>query len=72
MMGKFTVEIDVGNDAMRTRHDIAQALLELAAKLVSNTYVEALPVKDSNGKTVGRALFPRRQMLNGPGGIFFK
>lgn len=49
---KFTLEIDMGNDAMRTRRDVARALRAIAAKVNESTHFDS-KVMDANGNTVG-------------------
>ncbi len=57
---KFVLEIELGNDAMRTGDDIAKALRHLSARLIPYRKSD-LPgasgrVGDVNGNTVGRWL----------------
>jgi ribosomal protein L17 len=51
-MGKFKVEITVGDDAMRTPDDVAKALREIADQLI--TAPKGGLVSDRNGNVVGR------------------
>lgn len=51
-MGPFTVEIELGNDAMQTGADVAAALREIADKLDAG--IDAGIVRDANGNEVGR------------------
>jgi hypothetical protein len=51
-MGKFKVEITVGDDAMRTPNDISKALREIANQLI--TAPKGGLVSDRNGNVVGR------------------
>lgn len=58
---KFTLNIELGNDAMRTPHDIAEALSGVAYIMRGSTipFVElTLPhssvIRDANGNEVGR------------------
>ena len=48
---RFTVEITLGNEAMRSGSDVAGALREIAAKV--ETDQDAGTVRDINGNTVG-------------------
>lgn len=50
-MGMFTLTIETGNDAMRTREDIAEAL-EAAAEAVRENYTPV--IVDTNGNRVGQ------------------
>ncbi len=51
MNGTFTVRIDLGNDAMRSRHDIFVALKSIAIKVVGGANNGV--VMDENGNSVG-------------------
>ena len=54
---KFSVEIDLGNDAMRSELDLADALARIAKqiKFYSACHIATDgKVKDVNGNTVGR------------------
>lgn len=51
MSHTFTVTIQIGNNAMQTNHDIAEALEEVATKL-RNGYSSGY-IWDANGNTVG-------------------
>jgi len=51
-MGKFKVEITVGDDAMRTPDDVAKALREIANQLIIAP--KGGLVSDRNGNVVGR------------------
>lgn len=58
---KFTIEIDLGNDAMHTLGDIARALSRIAATLAEEPEAEADPgqrgrIRDVNGNRVGEWL----------------
>lgn len=58
----FTVEIELGNDAMQTGEDLAHALRGVAAKIEDCSRpvedwpasVRTGPIRDVNGNTVGR------------------
>lgn len=53
----FKLEIQLGNDAMRTAWDCGQALNQIAKKLCSDSFTEAGEyhgsIKDINGNKVG-------------------
>lgn len=51
MNGSFTVTIELGNDAMKTRRDIFVALKSVAIKVIGGANHGA--VKDENGNSVG-------------------
>lgn len=67
MDGKFTLEIDMGNDAMRTRRDLARTLKDLAEKLKTRgikptwaapgKYTDSGGILDDNGNSVGQWLY---------------
>lgn len=57
---KFTLTIELGNDAMRTPHDLNGALLKVRQKLMNAgnpyaplTQVDGGNIMDLNGNTVG-------------------
>jgi hypothetical protein len=53
---KFTLEIDLGNDAMQTGSDVAAALRRLAVKLSDSLFDEGADhgrIMDLNGNKVG-------------------
>lgn len=50
---KFTLEINLGNEAMADEYDLAQALEKVAAKLRTYGLVGA-SIQDGNGNTIGR------------------
>lgn len=60
-MRKFTLEIELGNDAMQTSDDVAKVLEAVADRLVKREYLEDMEVletvtkgiKDANGNTIG-------------------
>lgn len=52
MSSKFKLHIKLGNDAMSTKDDIANALRELADKL-DRTSDDSGRIRDYNGNTVG-------------------
>jgi hypothetical protein len=56
IMDKFTVEITCGNDGMRSKADIAEALRKLADR-IDSLYgpIQTMTISDPNGNTVGRA-----------------
>lgn len=60
---KFTLEIELGNDAMQDGNDVARALHSLADKMAlreceygDGLYYDgsAVGIKDANGNTVGK------------------
>ncbi len=52
---KFILEIELGNDAMRNRADVARKLKEVAADLVKvYSDRESARIRDLNGNTVGK------------------
>lgn len=48
---KFTLEIELGNEAMQSNHDIADALETVCCQLIQ-THQEGT-VRDANGNRVG-------------------
>jgi hypothetical protein len=54
---KFTVEIEMGNAAMETREDVADALSMVS--LMVREGQESGKVRDINGNTVGKFTFTR-------------
>jgi hypothetical protein len=52
LTGSFKLDIKLGNDAMQTDADIADALNEVITKLDRGTLEGT--IKDFNGNTVGR------------------
>lgn len=50
---KFKLHIKLGNDAMSTKDDVANALRELADKL-DRTGDDSGNIRDYNGNTVGK------------------
>lgn len=56
---KFTLEIELGNDAMRYGIDLAEALRE-QARIIDEAYIHTMvhpygrPVRDRNGNVVGK------------------
>jgi len=50
---KFTLDIDLGNDAMRSPEDIAHALETVAHRLRNESDGDTAPIRDTNGNTVG-------------------
>ncbi len=53
---KFTLVINLGNDAMRTRGDVARALKQVATVLSSES-LYTRRIADDNGNTVGQWWF---------------
>lgn len=58
MSDQFAFTIELGNDAMRTNGDIAEALRQLASQFDGDAYGPAEAgdsghVRDANGNTVG-------------------
>ncbi len=54
MDGKFSMHIDLGNDAMRTSRHVAAALHELATKIERHGIMNTpRKIMDVNGNTVG-------------------
>jgi hypothetical protein len=56
MNGKFTVTIELGNDAMRTRKAVARTLGLVADNMVQ-TREKSGRIRDTNGNTVGEWKF---------------
>jgi hypothetical protein len=52
MADVFGLEITLGNDAMRNRYDIAEALRGVAERIEAGS-VDSGKVKDLNGNSVG-------------------
>lgn len=53
---KFTLEIELGNDAMQNGRDVALALKRLGAKLVDHRFDDGTDhgkIMDLNGNSVG-------------------
>lgn len=57
---KFILEIDIGNDAMRTRQDIATKLREVA-KDIQNFEFDSMRISDLNGNKVGQWRFEKEE-----------
>ncbi len=53
---RFKLEIDLGNDAMQSVHDVAQALARLAAKMRESGARNGT-IRDENGNIVGAFSF---------------
>jgi hypothetical protein len=51
---KFTLTIELGNEAMQSHEDIARALEDVIERLRLATHVENGSIRDDNGNTVGR------------------
>lgn len=56
-MNKFTLEINLGNDAMQDSLDIAMALKDLANDMADTLNPRSHNIYDMNGNTVGTARF---------------
>ena len=50
---KFTLDIDLGNDAMQTADDVAEALRRVAKRLEADRDLSSGLIRDLNGNTVG-------------------
>ena len=50
---KFTLEIELGNDAMRTANDVANALDRIADEVLF-VGLTGRAIRDTNGNTVGK------------------
>ena len=50
---RFTLTIDLGNDAMRARRHVARALADLAKKMPHEDRTDG-KILDENGNSVGR------------------
>lgn len=63
-MDRFTLTIELGNDAMQTKYDVAEALREIADRLDQQLtewgYAERMTLRDDNGNTVGLFGFEAR------------
>ena len=53
---KFKLEISMGDDAMSTENDVAEAILKVARKLMPNGPVQGV-IHDVNGNRVGEWKF---------------
>jgi hypothetical protein len=56
---KFRVEIELGNDAMQSNHDIAKALRQVAKEISHQHQIlhdapREFRIRDTNGNAVGR------------------
>lgn len=51
---RFTVRIELGNEAMRTPADVAGALRKLASKLEQSDVYDHT-IRDENGNTIGES-----------------
>ena len=51
---KFSLEIELGNDAMLTARDVAWALLSVSQSLMDKGWHAPQKIRDENGNTVGR------------------
>lgn len=52
MSDTFTLRIDLGNAAMQTREDVAEALGNIAENIAFSTH-ESGTIRDANGNSVG-------------------
>lgn len=52
-MGKFELEIALGNAAMQTSADVARALERIASRLRNIADDEGASIRDENGNKVG-------------------
>ncbi len=58
---QFALTIKLGNDAMRTLEDVADALESVARSLrVGTCYGQTRPIHDINGNRVGEWKWPER------------
>lgn len=55
--GTFTVEIEPGNEAMRSRADVGDILRELGEKIDGDGWTGEGVIQDRNGNPVGRYTF---------------
>jgi hypothetical protein len=53
-MSKFILEIDLGNEAMQTREDIAWALERASMMVRHGNYPLGATIRDDNGNVVGK------------------
>jgi len=53
-MSKFILEIDLGNEAMQTRGDIAGALERASMMVRCGNYPLGATIRDDNGNVVGK------------------
>lgn len=53
---KFSLEIDLGNEAMQSKDDVAIAVKDVASRIIANQYSDG-PVLDRNGNVVGSYTF---------------
>lgn len=59
---KFTLSINLGNDAMQTREEVAEALERVAGTLRASSLPEDTQhIRDANGNAVGRWEFATRK-----------
>ena len=52
-MGEFVLRIQLGNDAMQTADDVADALASVADRLFRGEPWDGQGIRDRNGNTVG-------------------
>lgn len=59
MDGTFKIKIEMGNDAMQTPRELAQALREVAAEIegIDLRETKSRRISDDNGNTVGKWSF---------------
>ena len=58
MNGKFTINIELGNDAMRTRKAVSRILAIISDNILQTTSDEGR-IRDTNGNTVGTWKFEK-------------
>lgn len=58
MNGKFILEIDLGNDMMRTRLHVGSKLKEVVGDVLTKGKTEG-KIRDANGNTVGKWEFQK-------------
>lgn len=51
---KFLLTIEMGNEAMRTPEDVAEALMKVGTKLARRESDGVGVISDANGNTVGK------------------
>ena len=59
MTGKFVLEIEMGNDGMRKRAHVRDALKEIANKVFTPSLDTEGVIKDDNGNVVGKGEFKK-------------
>lgn len=59
---KFRLTITLGNDAMQTRDDVADALEKIAKRVrAMPCYGDTRPIFDINGNSVGEWTWPEKE-----------